>query len=379
MAKILHTVNIPFVIPFILGDQISYFSTKGYEIHIACSSGENLDFYKSKWNFKLVNIVVSRKISLFQDVISIFKLVLYIKKNNIDIVVGHTPKGALISMIASFITRVSKRIYFRHGLMFETSSGFKKLIYMFIERTTSYFSTEIICVSNSVLNQSIKLRLSSVEKMKVINKGSCNGIDAVKQFNRGNLDVQKITSIKSQLNLKYNDFVVGYIGRLARDKGINELILAWEIIKLKSKNVKLVLCGPIDERDPIEVNLFNKISKDETILLVGEILNPEYYYELFSVFILPSYREGFPTVVLEASSMELPVITTNSTGCIDSIIDGETGIFTDISPNAISDSILFYLENPSLIVSHGLNGRNHILKNYQNIEIWKQLEKIYEF
>ncbi len=379
MPKILHTVNIPFVIPFILGDQISYFTSKGYEIHIACSSGENLDFYKSKWNFKLVNIVVSRKFSLFQDLISIFQLVLYIKENNIDIVVGHTPKGAFISMIASYITRVSKRIYFRHGLMFETSSGFKKLIYMFIEMTTSYFSTEVICVSNSVLNQSIKLRLSSVEKMTVINKGSCNGIDAVKQFNRGNLDPQKITSIKSQLNLKHNDFVVGYIGRLARDKGINELILAWEIIKLKSKNVKLVLCGPIDERDPIEVNLFNKISKDETILLVGEILNPEYYYELFSVFILPSYREGFPTVVLEASSMELPVITTNSTGCIDSIIDGETGIFTDISPNAISNSILFYLENPSLIVSHGLNGRNHILKNYQNIETWKQLEKIYGF
>lgn len=379
MAKILHTVNIPFVIPFILGDQITYFTGKGHEIHVACSTGGNLETYRTKWNFKLLNIVISRKISLLQDLVSIFNLIIYIKKYKIDIVVGHTPKGALVAMIASFFSGVSKRIYFRHGLMFETSHGLKKLLFIFIERTTSIFSTEIICVSNSVLNQSIKLRLSSERKMKIINKGSCNGVDAALQFNRNNLDPKLINDIKFNLKLTSTDFVVGYIGRLARDKGINELILAWDLVKLKNKNSKLVLCGPLDERDPIDIDLYQKIFNDHTILLVGEITNPEYYYALFSLFILPSYREGFPTVVLEASAMELPVITTNSTGCIDSIIDGETGIITSITPSGICDSIFYYMENSSLVESHGLKGRNHILKNYQNIDIWKQLEYIYEF
>ena len=138
-----------------------------------------------------------------------------------------------------------------------------------------------------------------------------------------------------------------------------------------------MLCGPIDERDPIDNELYRRMKTDNSIILVGEVKNPELFYSIFSCFVLPSYREGFPTVVLEASSMQLPVITTKSTGCIDSIIENETGIFSEITPSSLSEKIKFYLNNPLIANLHGINGRKFVLKKFQQEKLWISLNKIY--
>ena len=126
MKKILHVVNIPFVIPYYFGDQLTFFKDKGDIVHIACSNDETLFKYSKKWNFIPYPLTINRKISPLSDLISIIRLFIYIKKYNFDSVIGHTPKGAMIAMISSFLANVKTRIYFRHGLMFETSSGVKK-------------------------------------------------------------------------------------------------------------------------------------------------------------------------------------------------------------------------------------------------------------
>jgi glycosyltransferase involved in cell wall biosynthesis len=151
----------------------------------------------------------------------------------------------------------------------------------------------------------------------------------------------------------------------------------WNLLNKDHLNLKLMLCGPIDERDPIEEDLYRRIISDKSIILVGEIHNPELYYSIFSCFVLPSYREGFPTVVLEASSMQLPIITTRSTGCIDSIIDNETGIYADISPISISEKISFYINNPLIAKQHGVNGRHFVINNFNQKLIWTNLHNIY--
>ncbi len=375
--KILHVVNVPFVLPYILGNQIDYFNSIGFEVHVACSNGAKIEEYKSKWNFNYLELKVNRSYSLFDDLYSILILVIYIKKNNIDIVVGHTPKGALLSMLASFFCRIKKRYYFRHGLMYETSIGFKRKLLIEIEKLTSYLSTKVICVSQSVLDNSLVYNLSKKHKLILIDKGSCNGIDANDRFNISNCSIEMINNLKNNYKINNDHIIIGYIGRLSRDKGINELVQAWDIIKNKNSNLRLCLCGPLDQRDPIDNEILKKIQIDSTIIYTGEIFDAEYFYSFFSIFILPSFREGFPTVILEASAMNIPVITTKSTGCIDSIIENVTGIYTEINPESIAKNIMFYIENSDIASMHGTNGRKFVLEQFNQSVIWNKLANLY--
>lgn len=377
VKKILHVVNISFVIPYYFGDQLNYFKDKGVIVHIACSDDDSLFMYARKWSFLAYPLKISRKISPLSDFISLIRLFIYIKKNKFDSVIGHTPKGALIAMISSLLANVKTRIYFQHGLMFETSTGFKKKLLILIEKITSLFSTNVLCVSKSVLDASIQYKIGNPNKLILINNGTCNGIDSKNIFNKNLIKAESKQEILNKYNITNDTKIVGYIGRLAKDKGINELILAWNMLKRKNRNILLMLCGPIDERDPIDNALYKRIVLDKSIILVGEVNNPEIYYSIFSCFILPSFREGFPTVVLEASAMQIPVITTRATGCVDSIIENKTGIYTDITPASISEKIEFYLQNPLIANEHGINGRSFVINNFNQIQIWNKLYKVY--
>ncbi len=373
--KILHVVNIPFVIPYFLGDQINYFNDNGYEVHIACSQDKNIFYYSQRWNFKFLSLDITRNFSIVKDLKSLIILILYIKNNKIDIVVGHTPKGALLASISSFLNQTRKRIYFRHGLMYETSFGIKRQVLILIEKFTSILVNEVICVSKSVLEKSAELNLSNPNKISIISSGTCNGVDTEFKFNKSKLDKIQIEQTRKKLNVSSDNTIVGFVGRISKDKGINVLVDAW--IKLLNtnlyNNITLVLCGPYDSRDPIDVRTRDIIKNEETIIHVGEVENTEYYYNIFDIFVLPSYREGFPTVVLEASSMMLPIITTKSTGCIDSIIENETGIFSEINSTNISDKIQYYIQNPIISNLHGINGREFVKKNFSQMVIWNNL------
>jgi len=376
MARILHVINIPFVIPYFLGNQISFFISKGHSVFIACSPHEKLLVYQEKWKFNSLGVQIRRNISPIDDFFAVLKIRKYIIDNKIDTVIGHTPKGAFVGLIAGYLTPIKKRIYFRHGLMYETSSGLKRFILIAIERFTSYIATEVICVSSSVLSKSISANLSKKDKLSILNMGTCNGVDSISQFNKALLDKSVKSKLKTQLKIGSDNVVVGFIGRLAKDKGINELIQAWNEIILHNPKMLLLLVGPLDERDAIEEEAYFQIISCPQIRYIGQIENPEDYYALMDIFILPSYREGFPTVVLEASAMELPVITTKMTGCIDSILENETGIFTEINKVSIVHAVMKYVDNPTLRQKHGQRGRQFIEENFAQMKIWQEIERI---
>lgn len=375
MAKILHVVNISFVIPYYLGNQISYFTSLGNEIHIACTPDEKLYEYKKRWGFHTIGVKIKRSISPLEDIISVYKIARYIRKKNIDIVIGHTPKGALIAMTSAFCSSVKKRIYFRHGLMYETSVGFKRNMLIAIEKLTSRMATDVICVSQSVLDKSRMEKLSSTSKLTILNKGTCNGIDVIDEFNKDKIDFSFVDQLRESLEIDKSKLVIGFIGRLAKDKGINELIKAWSKVISANDSVVLLLAGPMDERDAIEKSTYEEINSNASILYVGAISDPKNYYALMDVFVLPSYREGFPTVILEASAMQLPIITTRRTGCVDSIVENITGIFTEIEENSIFSAIMFYLHNEKERLEHGKKGREFVRDNFSQKRIWQELEK----
>jgi len=374
--KVLHIITVSFVINHFFGKQFLYLHAKtGNEYHLGCSPSKEFLALSEPLGYIPFEVEITRNISPIKDLKAIIKIYKYIKANNIDVVVGHTPKGGMVAMIASFFANISKRIYFRHGIIYETSKGFKRFLLKNIDAITGGFATNVVCVSTSVRERSEKDRLNDPKKNVILGLGTCNGIDTESKFNPEFADTNKVELLRQQLKIEKSDKVIGYVGRLVKDKGIEELIEAWKFIKVKYPNVKLLLVGPIEEKDSISEATKTTIFSDESILFTDFVLDSAPYFSLMDIFILPTYREGFPTVSLEASSMEIPVIITKATGCTESIQENSTGVFITHEPKDIAEKILFYLNNDEIAKEHGANGRKFVRANFEESKIWNHISE----
>lgn len=379
MKKIFNVVNIFFTIPYFFGNQLKYFKNKGYDIHLGCSPSDQIEEFSNIQGVKYKEFIILRSFSIFNDFFTVYELYKYIRENKFDIVVGHTPKGALLAMLASFLAKTPKRVFFRHGLVYETKKGLSKTLLINVERFTSFLSTKVICVSPYLVEKSIKDKLSKSDKLELLNLGSCNGVDVLTKFNPLNISQSKLRLMKEKYSIQVQNYVIGYAGRLVKDKGIPELIESFTKLKSKYKDLKLLLVGPYEEKDSLDVNTINIIETNNDIIKVGHIDNNiEYYYALMNIFILPTHREGLGTSILEASSMCLPVIASGHTGSKDAIIDGVTGGYIKVNTEDICKILEIYILNPKLHLKHGVNGRNHMVKNFKQELIWEQIEqKVY--
>jgi len=377
--KILHVVNISFVIPYFLGKQLNWFAEKGNKEFVVCSDSEELKDFSERYSFSYRAIDVLRKISIKKDIKAVKETVKYIREIKADVVTGHTPKGGLIAMLAAYITHVPVRIYFRHGLVYETSHGLKRSLLINIDRLASKLATKIVCVSPSVAKRSLEDKLNPASKQVVLVNGTCNGIDT-ERFCIDSVDKSKLNELRTKLGANDGDFVIGFAGRLVRDKGIIELVRAYKALRGVHPNVRLMLVGMLEIRDALPEDVVKVIQEDEGIIKTGYVgyAEIEYYYALMNVFVLASYREGFPTSVLEASSMGLPVITTKATGCIDSIIDGETGIFVNHDDKELLMALSSLYENEDKRRMMGAAGRQYVIDHFNQELVWREIEKLYK-
>jgi glycosyltransferase involved in cell wall biosynthesis len=369
--KVLHIVTVSFVINHFFGKQFLYLKEKtGNEYHLGCTPSKDFLKFSNELEYIPFEVEITRSISPLKDFKAIIKIYQYIKKNKIDKVVGHTPKGGMVAMIASFFAKVSERIYFRHGIIYETSTGFKRILLKNIDRLTGFFAIKVVCVSNSVKDISERDRLNNKGKNLVLGLGTCNGIDTEARFNPSKMDLEIINVLKNKYNIAPEDKVVGYVGRLVKDKGIDDLIKAWQVVKGKFPRAKLLLVGPMEKRDSISEDSKKQILSDSSIIFTDFVIDASSYFSLMDVFVLPTYREGFPTVSLEASSMSLPVVTTKATGCRESIVENQTGLFISNEPKDIADKISFYLANGEIAKLHGKQGRLFVRQNFEQTKIW---------
>lgn len=372
--NILHIITVSFVINHFFGNQFNYLKKiTGNKYFLGCSPSKEFIKLSEELNYIPFSVEVTRTINPFADIMAIYHIYKFIKKHKIDVVVGHTPKGGMVAMIAAYFAAVPKRIYFRHGIIYETSSGLKRFILKSIDSLSGIIAKKVVCVSKSVLEKSIEDELNNPHKNILLNIGTCNGIDTEKKYNPSFQNQLEIKKIKENLKIKPTDFVIGYVGRLVQDKGINELISAFIILEKKHKNIKLLLVGPVEERDKISVESLAEIERNKNVINTGVILNSALYYTLMDVFVLPTYREGFPTVSLEASSMEIPVLITKATGCEESILEDITGRFIKNSAEDIADKIEIYLKNEDLKMMHGKSGRQFVRTHFEETKIWDSI------
>lgn len=378
--KVLHIFTLFITARSFFDGQFRFLSQNGYELHLICSPTNDYQTFVENNKLIYTPLCIARNISPLKDLKAVWHICQYIHKNRIRVVMGHTPKGALVAMLAAFIMRVPNRIYYRHGLVYTTAKGLKRLILKSEERFVSLLATRIVNVSSSLGTLAVKDHLNTASKQHIIGAGTCGGIDAMNKFNPNKLEETRLTAYQQQLKLQPTDLVIGFCGRLCKDKGIVELIEGVRLFRKCHPGIscKLLLVGGFDLRDILPSAVKEQILHAPDIISVGQIQQDiEYYYAMMDIFVFPSYREGFGMSVLEASAMEKPILVSKSHGCIDSIRNNETGYYVEISPESICSGIERLLD-PLSRRTLGKNGRQFVLENYDHSVVWPEVLKFYQ-
>jgi glycosyltransferase involved in cell wall biosynthesis len=211
-------------------------------------------------------------------------------------------------------------------------------------------------------------------KAVVLHNGSSNGVDASARYNRDLITADQVREIRDGLLLPPNALVVGVVGRLVRDKGVVDLHNAWSVVRNTHPDAHLVIIGCYERADPIPDEVRASLEADSRVRLVTDGRDAAPYYALMEVLVHPSHREGFPNVVLEASAMEVPVVTTDAVGCIDSVQDGVTGSVVPVGDAPrLATAVQMYLSSDVLRRTHGCAGRERALRDFAPEDIWRAL------
>ena len=330
---------------------------------------------------RIYSVNMSRRVSLFSDILALIKLVLLFKKEKPQIVCSLTSKAGILAMLASRISAVPVRIHIIVGLAYFGLSGLGRKILMHFEKLTLKLATAVYINSSELRKVVINSKLCDEGKIKVINNGSTNGID-INYFNPDYLKgtSQDRASLRSKIGLSTEDFVFCFIGRIAKDKGINELLDSHlRLVKeLNNKQcIKLIFVGTIDkERGDLNNDVVNSIKSGGNILYLGRYDDIRPYLIVSDVLVLPSYREGFPKVLMEAGAMGLPCIVTDINGCNEIIINNENGLIIPLKDaSALKAAMQKLVLNRDLKDRLASNSRELVVRRYRQEDHWEVLLK----
>lgn len=378
--KSLHVFTLFVTAASFFDGQYGYLIKNGEQIDVAASTSDAAEFNRSNGT-RFIPITIARSISPLTDLKTIRQLREIIKYEKYDAVFGHTPKGAMVAMFASLLAGVKVRVYYRHGLIYTTVHGIRRFILKAVEQFTALCATHVVNVSPSLSKLAIKDKLNSDAKQTVIGMGTCGGIDTVDTFNPAKVSHNEVSALRHTLGIPDSAFVVGFCGRLCRDKGIIELIEGFKLFREAHPDIDtlLLLVGPYDTRDILPQNIKDEIKSNPLIISPGSVSHhylPN-YYSLMDVFVFPSYREGFGMTVIEASAMCLPILVSRSHGCVDSIREDVTGRYIDLTPQSIASSLTEMLD-PQLRQRLGEAGRNFVTKNFERTAMWPTILDFYK-
>ena len=259
------------------------------------------------------------------------------------------------------------------------STGPKRILLNLVEKWTYRLATKVLPNSHGLCEIILKEKFAKSEKLQVIGKGSSNGIN-IEYFNPNTITDQEKTELKNELQLKDEDFVFVFVGRLVKDKGINELIQAFEHVSKIEKNCKLILLGSREDHlDPLLEQTETIIAQNKNIIAVGFKKDIRPYLAISKILLFPSYREGFPNAVMQAGAMGLPSIVTDINGCNEIIQQNINGlIIPPKNTEALIDSMMYLKLHSSELLRMSSNSREIIVQNYQHDYIWNELLKVYQ-
>ena len=377
--KIVRITTVPSSIWGLLKGQLKFMSNY-YDILGVSSKGKD-DFLKKIGNdqgIRVHEIEMTRTISPIKDLKSLYLLYKLLKVEKPFIVHSHTPKAGTIGMIAARLANVPHRLHTIAGLPLLEATGVKRLILNTVEKITYSCATQIYPNSYGLKDIILENRFTTKNKLKVIANGSSNGIDT-KHYNPALFDNESKTKIRNELGFNNEDFIFVFAGRMVKDKGVNELIKAFEKINIEFKNTKLLLMGHYERGlDPLLPETEHIINANKNIKFTGYMEDIRPYFSTSDALAFPTYREGFPNVVMQACAMSLAAIVTDINGCNEIIEHNKNGII--IPPKdeqALYEAMKFMLTHPEKVKNMAQVSRSKIIDNYEQELVWKSLLKEY--
>jgi len=371
MTKLLIIVTVPVVLETWLKGQPKFLS-EYYDVEILTAPSPTVTGVSKYENVPIKTMDFTRQISPFRDIKVLLKLISYMKQEKPSIVYTLTPKAGLLGMIASWISRVPHRIHCVVGLPHLEAQGKRKTILTVTEKITYFFASQIYCNS---LNLQKVVSSMTTKPVGVIGNGSVNGVDT--EYFKDRMTQEKKIEIIESLGFSKNDFIITFVGRIVKDKGINELINVFDNLSNKYSDIKLLLIGDYkNETDPISSKSMQIIEENSSVKYLEFQEDVGEFMSISKLFVLPSYREGLPNVLIEAGSYGIPLVATDINGCNEIIRDNENGLLVKKKDEQeLSDAIEKFITDREFYQRIQSNVRESIVSRYDQKYFLQELHK----
>lgn len=383
MKKLIRITTVPLSLKVLLKGQLRFMASNGFDVKGVSSEGEELREVHENEGIAVEAITMSRKITLFQDLKSLWEMWNFLRKEKPQIVHTHTPKAGIIGMLAARLAGVPHRLHTVAGLPLMEATGIKRKILNFVEKLTYSSATRVYPNSKGLYDFILQNNFTQSNKLKIIGNGSSNGINTTFFSPIQVTETERVT-LREKLNIQPDDFVFVFVGRIVSDKGINELIKAFSELQTADNNeltgIKLLLVGGLEsDLDPLNPETLAEINQNKDIISVGFQQDVRPFFAISDALVFPSYREGFPNVVMQAGAMGLPSIVSDINGCNEIIVEGENGlIIPPKNVEKLKEKMLTLAKDKNLYTKLKGNSRRMIESRYEQSVVWNALLEEYE-
>jgi len=361
----------------LLRGQLRYMAEAGFDVTMVSAPGPELDAVATRDGLTTFPVAMERDLSPVADWRSFLALRRLMKERRPHITNVSTTKAGLLGGLAARAAGVPVRVYVLRGIRYERVRGFRGGLMRIAERIACSNADRVLCVSQSVRKRLELHGLLTPEGSAVLASGSSNGVDA-DRFVPTSDRMERAKRLRRELGIADDAPVVGYVGRFTRDKGLPELLAAYEILKKVVMGVRLLVVGGNEIGDPLPEETREQLKSDPGIACTGFVPDAAPYYHVMDVLALPTHREGFPNAVLEAYAAGKPVVATRATGAIDAVMDERTGILVPVgSVPELAAALESLLKSPSTRKEMGEASRRWVLRDFRPVGIWRELEKEY--
>lgn len=379
-AKLIRITTVPVSLKVLLKGQHRFMS-EHFDVIGVSSAGNELDDVKNDEGIDVISIDMSRKITPLRDIKSLWATYKFLKTEKPQIVHSHTPKAGIVGMLAAKMAGVPHRLHTVAGLPLMEATGVKRQILDFVEKLTYASATQVYPNSKGLYDYIVKHKYTNQQKLKVIGNGSSNGIDT-SFFSPGQVLEEQKTFLRNELKIKETDFVFVFVGRLVGDKGINELIKAFSDLQKKEnkQHSKLLLVGSLEhELDPLHPDTINEIENNPNIISVGFQKDVRPYFAISHALVFPSYREGFPNVVMQAGAMELPSIVSDINGCNEIIVRNQNGVIVPVkNSERLKEEMEKMISDNNYYQALKIKARPMIEDRFEQSVIWNSILNEYK-
>jgi glycosyltransferase involved in cell wall biosynthesis len=361
----------------LLRGQLAYLRKQGFDVFLSVSPNHGVERFTEAEGAALLPVPMEREISPWADLKALAQIIRHLKSTRPDVVNAGTPKAGLLVTAAAWLCRVPCRVFTLRGLRSDALTGVKQRIVWTMEWLSCRLAHRVICISPSLKQRAVYLKLCPASKAIVIGGGSSNGVNT-EQFKPTPERHEQAKQWRNRLELGPDVPTIGFVGRVTRDKGVGDLLDAWQTLRQEFPGVRLLIVGPNEIGDGMKPEHAAMLRDEPDIVLTGHIDDPVPLYLLMDVLALPSYREGFGNVLLEAAAMERPTVATRVPGCMDAVADGVTGTLVDAKQwEPLAEALKRYLLDPDLRRQHGRAGRARAVSEFSQERIWSGQIQLY--